>query len=1039
MYNIKIKKMKTLGMPRFFLGILSLMGLLLYASTALAQSKTSVISGIVVDSEKEPLIGATVVPDGKSSQGVTTGIDGSFTLNVTLPTTLNISYIGFKNKVVPVKKVSDKLFIILEEGYKQLNEVVVIGYGVNKKQDLTGAVTSVKMADVESAPVLSIDQAMQGRIAGADIMVSTGEPGASSSIRIRGSRSVTASNEPLIVVDGVLDAVSDLNDLNPADIGSISVLKDASSTAIYGARGANGVIIITTKKGDYNNGKPNVTLKTEVGFSQLPRNLDLMNAAEYSQYRNDFYWGEEEYLESTVSNYKYSDPLSAGKGTDWIEAITRTAIIQNYNLSLSNSNQKSSYYASVGYNNTEGIIMNSGVERITGRFNADYQLFNKLKVGYQASLTWRNQDQNKASLGGTSASTAAVYLSPRIKVTDYTNEDYAEGTLINSPYTTALLNTKIQQRLSVIQMLWGELEIIKGLKLRLQGSYYPFQVHQYSYNPSILPKSQKEGIGGQAGRSEIDSYALSTENTLNYKFKLKKYHNFDLLAGITAYSYKDNTLNASGSGYVDDKLKWNNLAGVQDKNTYSVSTSSSEKKKMSYLGRMNYNYKSRYYFTFTGRFDGASNFAANKKWGFFPSGALKWNVSKEEFLKKVDWIDELAFRLSAGRTGNDAIGTYQSLEAMTTTSGGYLFNGSQPAAYYRTRVDNPDLTWEKTDQYNLGVDLSLFKGRLNVTAEVYYAKTSDLLLNVQLANQSGYNSRLMNMGKTSNKGVELSIESHNISLPKFSWSTTFTIASNKQKVEDLAGAEYISFYNSPDGYMMQGAREGYPLNALWGFQYAGVWHSTEEMERNDVTHTYASTLAITGSSGESRFGYPKYYDVNHDGALDINDMVYLGNADPDVYGGLQNTFKWGNLKVGVYFSYQLGGKIYNFSELYMSGSNKTNQYAYMVNAYHPVRNPNSDLPRAGTYATRGLPSSLMVHDASYLRLKTVSVSYTFNMKKTGILRDITLSAAGDNLWLWKDYNGFDPDVSTESGVARRIDMGAYPKARTITFSAQIRY
>ncbi|MGN0189883.1 MAG: SusC/RagA family TonB-linked outer membrane protein, partial [Candidatus Cryptobacteroides sp.] len=927
-----------------------------------------------------------------------------------------------------------------------LEEAVTIAYGSVQKQDLTGSVANVKMADIKNAPVLSVDQALQGRIAGADIMSTTGEPGATTSIRIRGTRSIIASNEPLIVVDGVMDAVSDLNDINSADIESITVLKDASSTAIYGSRGSNGVILITTRKGDTGSAKPKITFKAEAGFSQLPSKLDLMDATQYAQYRNDLALFTSLYGDISegqpMSDYPYKDPLSLGKGTDWIGEITRTAPTQNYSISVGVGTKKSSWYASFGYNDTQGIIRNSGMKRYTARLNLDYQLFKWMKIGYQGSYAYRDQDRNLAAIGGTSIRNAAIYLNPLLKVTDYVNPDYEDAATYNPPTATIALNTYNVRKSSTTHSMFVEFKLAKGLKLRSQNSFYDTQSHTFRYYPSTLP-AKNEGEGGEAYRAESETVTLSTENTINWKYSGKG-HSIDLLGGYTAYSYVSNSLSVSGSGYMDDKVKWNDMSGVIDKNTLSPSTGYSKVTKMSVLARLDYNYDKRYYITVTGRYDGASNFAANNKWGFFPSAALKWNIKNEKFLKRVNWIDELSLRLSAGRTGNDAVSAYRSLEKLSSVTNGYLFDGAQQAAYYRGSLPSPDLTWEKTDLYNVALDMSFFNNRLAVTAEGYISKTKDLLMEVQVASQSGFSSKFTNLGNTTNKGLEFTIESRNIVKRNFTWTTNLTISCNRQRVDDIGTSEFVATASSAGNnpYMMHGFVKGYPLNAVWGFKYAGVWHNVDEFIRNESTHAYVCESTITQANYASSLGLPKYYDINNDGALDQKDLVYLGNADPDLYGGFQNTFSIYGLNIGIYLSYSLGGKIYNYSELYMAGGNRTNQYSYMVNRWHPTRNPDSDLPRAGGTQSCSIPSDRMVYDASYLRLKSVSIGYTFDLsKKIKWLRDITLTASGENLWLWKKYNGFDPDVSSsgDSSTLRRLDLGAYPKARTVVFSLQIRY
>lgn len=1012
--------------------------LVLFAGIAAYAQSTVNIKGSVQDENGEPMIGATVVVQG-TNNGVVVDAAGNYSINAKPGDILEVVYIGY---VPETAKVGTRGVIdfTLKEDRNMLEDVVVIGYGSAKKQDLTGSVATVQMADVKSAPAFSVDNALQGRIAGADIMSTSGEPGSTTTIRIRGTRSITASNEPLIVVDGIMDAIHDLNDLNSDDIQSISVLKDASSTAIYGSRGANGVIIVTTKAGQGTKDKVNITFKADGGFSMLPRRLDVMNATEFAIYRNEYasFGGDANHPDvgstSPLSESVFKDPISLGEGVDWVKEITRIAPYQNYGLSLSGNNGKSSYYASFSYNDTQGIIQDSGQQRFTGRIKIDRQLFDWLKVGYSGSYTWRNNDQTKASIGGTAWYSAAQYLNPMLKPQDVVNELYYGGQKINTPRALIDLNTHYLERHSNNHSFTAEIKPMENLVFKSIFSYYIYQRHTYQYQPSNLPKKTDEG--GDASRAEWDEHSLSSENTLSYTFE-KNGHKLIPMVGFSMYGFASHNFSLSGSGYMDDEVMWNNMNAVLDKQTYSASTSYSKKTKESFFARVDYNYKSRYYLTATGRYDGASNFAANNKWAFFPSAALRWNISNEPFMKNVDWVDDCSLRLSAGMTGNDAIGAYQSIAAMSTTTGGWLFDGSQPVAYYRSRLDSPNLTWEKTALYNLALDLSLFKSRLNISAEVYKSKTTDLLLSVATPKQTGYTSTLDNLGTTSNKGIELSIETVNVNKKDFQWTTNFTISHNDQLVEDIGDVDFVSAYNSPgnNSYMMYGYKAGYPLNALWGFEYAGTWKNNDEVERNKTTKTYAYVSTTLGGA--------RYYDINHDGVLGQDDLVYQGNADPFLYGGLQNNFFWKGFKLGVYFNYSLGGKIYNISEIYMAGSQFTNQYRYMLNSWHPVRNPESDIPRAGGKSDAALASDFMIHDASYIRLKNVSLGYTFDFRHNSKIpfKDLTLSVNGENLYLWKNYNGFDPDVNSEgtSSTLRRVDIGAYPKARTVIFSVQVRY
>lgn len=1029
---------KTINIVSFLICLISLLS----HNYVLGEQKETnvVVRGVVLDENKQPLIGATVVGDG--TNGTSTNIKGEYQLTVHPNSVIEFQFLGYIAQKINVGT-RTRIDVQMEIEGEVVDEVVVIGYGSVRKSDLTGSVTSVKMSDINDIPTSSIDQALQGRIAGADIMSTSGEPGAATSIRIRGTRSITASNEPLIVVDGVIDGVHDINDISPADIQSVSILKDASSTAIYGARGSNGVIVITTKQGRGAMDKTNISFKADFGFSQLPRGLDIMNAAELAQFKND------EALFSTAndngeidintpqSKYPYANPAAKGVGTDWIDEITRLAPYQNYDISVSGKSKKSSYYSSFGYNNTRGIIDNSGLKRYTFRFNADRTFAKWLKSGLRLSYTYHDEDKNLASIGGTKYWESAIYLSPMLDASSDFNDLWDSGRMFTSPIARINMNLDNNRKTTTNNTIYAELAPVKGLKLRSQFSLKTYNRNTYRYSPGNLPGNSQE-VGGSATREEWHDMRLSNENTISYNYKSESGHAFDILAGFTVESYFGNNFYLFGRGYTLDELTWNNMGAIPDKQNISLSTSRTEKNNMSVLGRLNYNYKGRYYFTATARYDGASNFAANNKWGLFPSVALKWNVHNEAFMKSVDWVDELAVRLSAGRSGNDAISSYRSLATMGNTTNGYLFDSSQPVAFYPSRLASKDLTWETTDMYNVALDLSIFKNKVRVTAEAYSVYTNDLLLTVQTPTHTGFSNRYANAGITKNKGFELSIETRNITKPKFSWSTSFTLSHNTQTVVDIASEDFVAAYTSPSiagtSFMMYGYVKDYPLNALWGFRSAGTWKNKDEIDRNKHTHTYAS--------GRESVGYTKYIDTNNDGVLNQSDLVYLGSADPYLYGGIQNTFYINKLTVGVYFNYSLGGKIYNISEIYMgSGSPYTNQYSYMGDAWHPVRNPYSDIPRAG--AADGIPSDRMVHDATYLRLKNISVGYTFDMRKVakGIIRDMKLSVSGENLYLWKRYNGFDPDVSSNSSnsTLRRVDIGAYPKPRTVIFSLQIRY
>ena len=1017
-----------------FVVLMLLPAMLSYAQTSTGGVRT--VAGVVTDENNEPLAGAGVMtPDGK--RGTISDVDGKYSISLAeTDGVLSFSFLGYATQDIAVGKRTKVDVQLQPDKDNVLNETVVIGYGTTKKADLTGSVATVRMKDLEDTPAISIDQALQGRIAGVDVMSTDGAPGSTTSIRIRGTRSIQASNEPLIVVDGVMDAVSDLSDIASSDIQSISILKDASSTAIYGSRGANGVILVTTKQGV--TAKPNVSVTAKFGVSQIARKLDLMNAEEFLRFRNDYYFVES-YIKSlngegALEDPRY-DPSAFTTNTDWQDAISRMAFYQSYSVSVSGKTKKNNYYGALSYIDEQGIIRGSGVQRINARLNINHNFTKWLTVGLKISASYRMQDLNKAAISGSSTS-AALYLAPTLDLYATTNPLHDTGNQLVTPVSNIDYQDYKRNTLSQTDVLEFTLKPVKGLTIKSQNSVYMMQRHDYRFWPSNIPGRFKEE-GADAYRYEGDDMRLSTENTVTYKAKFNKHHNFDALVGYSTSRFRRNTLSVRADGMISDDIKWNNMNAINSKDNYTVEGSTRFVMRQSVFARVNYSYRNRYYLTATARYDGCSNFADNQKWGFFPSVAFKWNIRNENFMKNARWLNDLSLRLSAGRTGNDALEPYKSLAAYSTSTSGYVFGGSQGATFYPVRVANPDLTWEKTDLYNVALDASFLKNRLMVTVEGYYSNTRDLLMTLKTISTTGYTSRYDNLGSTYNLGAEMTIESRNIERPKFGWTTVLTLSHNTQRVVEIGNESYVPMVTGEGGYMMYGYKAGYPLNALWGFQYAGVWHSPEEYLRNEKAKTY-----ISGANGTNTcIGKPKYVDQDGDGAMTQNDLIYMGQADPYLYGGLQNTFNIGNFNLSFYFNYSLGGKIYNYMEQWMAGSSRTNQYRRMLDGWHPVRNPEGDLPRAGAFA-RMLPSDLMLYDASFLRLKEVSLSYTFDLKKhVKWMKSITVGLTGDNLWLLTGYTGYDPDVSTNSSdsALRRVDIDAYPKARKVILNLNIRF
>lgn len=1025
----------------FTYSLITLAVMFIFNVPALAQQRK--VTGLVLDASGMPVPGVTVMVSG-TPKGTTTNTDGKYTMVAEKDDILLFTCMGYNDVQERVEN-RTQINVVMTESAQQLEETVVIAYGTAKKSDLTGSVAVVTMEDIENTPAISLDAALQGRVAGMEVISGGGEPGEDASILIRGTRSLSAGNDPLIVVDGIVDAVSSFSELNVQDIKSVSVLKDASSTAMYGSRGANGVILVTTKGGVGDGGKLTITGSASVRISTLPKKLDIMNGTEFAQMRNDlrFFQGYQSSETDRIvtaplvrgAGYPIENPASYGVGTDWMDVLSRTGVDQNYYVAAKWGEQRSSTYMSLSYDDVQGIIIGTGYKRIGTLIKLDRYLFKWLRLNFRANYHNTVQDYNRTTLSGTST-TAAIALSPLLKPTDtwnyYGDTGGNGGSVFNSPYFVAMNveNRSVKNYLS----LGGSLEFIINKNLNVKSSFSDVITHAegYYYSPSTLAVAAQRKTGGTARRSTTIRNNILSENTLNYNKTFAGFHKVKALAGFTVQNLNVDTKSLQGTGYLDDRVKYWNMGGIVDKRNLNETTTWSEAKRMSFLGRVDYSYSSRYYLTVNGRYDGSSMFSEGKKWGFFPSAALKWSISNEPFMfaTKGSWLTDLSMRLSAGRSGNDAISSYVAQDALTNSQYGWLFGDVQEPAYYPTRLENANLTWETTDTYNLGVDMSILNNRIVLQAEAYKSFTTGLLLSMKNAAHSGFTSRYTNMGSTENQGIEFSAKSHNVTRSNFDWSTTFSISHNKQLVTDVGiDNEYIATYTSGN-QMIYGHQKGYPANSLWGYQFAGVWHNKAELEENKYTKQYVS--------GQHVLGYSKYIDVNHDGVMDHNDWVYLGSPEPFVSGGLLNDFKIHGVNFSFYFTYSLGGKIYNLAEYNLgSSSATTNHYRYMMDSWHPVRNPDSDIPSARSGDS--CYSSRFVHDASFLRLQNVSISYTFNLKKlTRVFRSVILSASGENLWLLSSYNGFDPDV-TSSKTIRRFDGATYPKPRKFQFSVKVVY
>ena len=1006
---------------------------LLFSAYAVAQSDKVTVSGTISDKSGLALIGVAVVERGVPNNGIVTDESGHYSISVSPDAFLEISCIGYKSAVEHVNG-RNTIDIVLEDDNELLEATVVIGYGTSKKGDLTGTVTVVEMDEIKTAPVTSVAQALQGKIAGAEFTSGSGEVGEESSIRIRGSRSISAGNKPLIVVDGVPDAVSDLNEINPADIVNISVLKDISSTAIYGSRGANGVILVTTHDDRKSEGTFSVRFKSTLSYSQIAGTLDLMNAEEYAIWRNMV---SGSFKSST--KLPYPDPtIYRNDSTDWIDVLSQDSFSRDYFLSVYRKVGGTSFSVTLGYNNTPGVVIESGLRKFTGRININSSLTKKLDLNLKINYTNSNRDKASAAITGTNTS-AAVYLSPLLKPEStwnkYGDQENSGGTPFNSPYIVAknTVNEAHSDYIMVSPTLKYQLNRRMDLKLRLAVTDTDTESDYYS--PSSLAVAVANKTGGTATITETKTTKYLGELTWNYARKIKA-HDISTVVGFTAEHSEKDYKKLSGSGYTNDNLTYKNLLGLVHPDSFTASSYMQYQDKLSALGRFNYNYRRRYYLTFTLRADGASNFAQNRKWGFFPAAALRWSIMNEKWFEKTPWLNDLSLRVSAGRSGNDAINPYMSLASFTSSFTNWIFGDDKLLSYTANKLANSNLTWETTTSYNLGLNFAAWNNRVVLEADAYVSDTDDLLLSMRNTQTTGYNTYYANAGSTRNIGQEITLTTRNIVTSKFEWNTTLTMAHNSQLVTSVGSeSEVVPTYTNPrtTSQYMYGYKKGYPVNAIWGYQYEGVWHSDEDIAYNKITHAYVS------QSASPKMGHPKYADINHDGLLDQNDMVYLGSSDPVLYGGFQNNFIIGRgLTLGVYFTYSLGGYIYNISELYAgSGTASYNKYTSMLNAWTEA-NPDSDVCKAGF--DDSLASSKSVYDASWFRLKAVTLNYDIPLSKKAkkVIKELSVGFSSDNLYLWKVYPGFDPDVNTSSDVFR-LDNGSFPRSRTYAFNVQVRF
>lgn len=979
-----------------------------------AQTGKIKLSGKVVDETNQPLPGATITLKN-SNQSLVTDLDGKFDLlGPQQNSVLVVSYMGFQRKEVATNG-NSFIEIKLQQESETLNNVVVIGYGQVRSKDLTGSISTIKLSDISKQPVANIGDAIQGRAAGVQVITS-GKPGDNPTFRIRGTGTI-GNNDPLIVVDG-MPLNGGLNQVNMNDVESLQVLKDASSTAIYGSRGANGVVIITTKRGTV--GKSTLSLDVSSGISEATDVLQVLNASQFASLHNDILNNAD-----LTPNPAFQNPATLGVGTNWVDAFFRKGIQNNYTLSYSSGNEKSKVYTSLNVFDQKGIIINTDYKRYNFQFNSDTKVSENLKFGNSIKLNHDVKSQGEYSIQNAllSLPTQPIYrengdFSGPIGQAIYSGD-------IDNPIGKALIIDNSIKGYNIQGNLFGELTFLKDFKFKTilgaEANLWKNRTWAPTYNWDT-----KVGQNAFLSESSNQSITLLWDNTLTYQ---KKYDNGISVTGVVGTSAQQNKFE-----YISGSIQTFPSESTQTLNNGlnqpSLHGTGSEWAIFSTFARANFDYKNKYYATATVRRDGSSRFGSGNKYGTFPSGSLAWRISNEEFFKSKS-IDDLKLRLGYGITGNQEIGNYSFSSNYNTYL--YNFNGTYVSAAIPTVLPNSNVKWEAQEQYNIGLDASLFNQRVNLTLDAYVKNTNDMLVPQSVPVTSGYSDiyvPYINAGKIQNKGIELIINTKNIQRDKFAWTTDFVFSLNRNKVLDLNRDAPLVTGGLGLNYNVSRIQEGYPINVFYGFVQDGLFQNQADVD-NHAVQVQGTSSGNSTSPGDVRFK-----DLNNDGLITDADRTFIGNPNPDFSASLNNTLTYGNFNLSIYLQGVYGNDIFNANRLYTEAmSITTNQSTAVLDRWTASGTSNS-MPRAvyGDPNNNNRASSRYIEDGSYIRVKNVTLSYNVpnNLFGKKIFDNAKIYLSGQNLLTFTKYTGFDPEVSTNG-----IDNNIYPVTRIVSLGLNV--
>ncbi|GAA4282190.1 TonB-dependent receptor [Gaetbulibacter aestuarii] len=1014
---------------------------------ALAQVE---VSGVVKDNETgEPLLGATVLVKG-TNNGTITGMDGSFQLSVKdQDVMLVISYTGYQTMEV---KAGSNLEINLKVDVGKLDEVVIIGYGTQKRSDLTGSLSGVKSETLMESQSTDVFAAMQGRMAGVQISSDSGQPGGGTNLIVRGQTSINGTSSPLFVIDGVqIDVnydevattgssqsrINPLTGINPADIESIEVLKDASATAIYGSRGANGVVIITTKTGS--DGRLNADYTYNIGISNVIKKMPVLSAQDYLIYQEER--GNTQFLNQDTNNdgvFETPRNFDELRSYDWQDEGLRTAVTQQHQISIRGGNKQTNYSAGLGYLNQEGLVVNNDYDQYNLRLRIQSDVNERLSLAFNSNASY-SVLEGIANSGGPTSFTG---VTQQLLMGNPWNIQTEDVDLTDDAYISPLQLIQESDKSTNISRIFANMNL--DYKISDAFKYTAVTGGNISHSKVKEFYSSNTGWGrlqnGRARVKEVNTYSINHSSQLHFNKTFGSAHKIDAMAAFEIFHYNFEDFLNEVIGFENQTTGVNNISIGTSVSEYSTQRWSTNR--LSYLGRVNYALFDRYLLTASLRADGSDKFGAGNRWGYFPSAALGWKVSDEEFMKGIEPISNLKLRLSYGATGNERIPPYTYLAQLDPAF--YASNNNLIFGLAPSSLPNPDLKWEVTNQYNAGIDLGLFNSRLTLSADIYKKITTDLLLNAPIPSQSGFNSQWQNIGRIDNNGLELQITSYNIDKGPFTWKTDFNISFNRNEVKDLGGAEFIPV-TTGGGWQSNVGRVilGQPIGTMYGYVFDGIyqiddftWENNSDPSIPFEDRTFVLKDGLPVYSGTALPGRMKYEDVNGDGFINDEDRKVIGNSNPVHFGGINNTFKYKRWDLSVFFQWSYGNDLYNASKVRLNGvapwMNITQDY--FENHWTP-ENPSNQYPSYGSIDQQ-IASSYYVEDGSYLRLRTVSLGYNLPKDISNKLgfNSLRFNLIGNNLATWTKYTGWDPEVNFNNPLLSGFDRIAYPRAKNFTLS-----